>query len=172
VARSVFGGMGLNVKKAERRVDPVAGGPAEKAGALKGYILTAVDGVATDALSLGEIIGKLRGKVDTTTTLTLTRAGGATPVTIALRRVTVTLPGAELTIRLEDGKLLAEATGIWPVLEIEKGRSVELRPLSRTEFSLDSSERTRLAFLGDQAGKVSGVALNPGPIAINGVKVN
>jgi hypothetical protein len=40
------------------------------------------------------------------------------------------------------------------------------------EFSLDSSERTRLAFFDDEAGKVSGVALNPGPFAINGVKVN
>ena len=82
------------------------------------------------------------------------------------------LPGAELTIRFEDGKLLAEATGIWPVVEIEKGRTVELRPISGTEFSLNSSERTRLAFFGDKAGKVSGVTLNPGPLAINGVKVN
>jgi hypothetical protein len=70
--------------------------------------------------------------------------------------VTVTAPGAVLTIRLEDGKLLAEATGIWPVLEVEKGRSVGLRPLSRTEFAVDSSERTRLTFLDDQDGKVSG----------------
>jgi len=172
-ARGVFGGTGLNVTKDGRRatVDPVAGGPAEKAGVMKGDILSAIDGVATDALSLDEITGKLRGKVGTATTLTLLRAGNATPLTISVERRTVTLPGAELTIRLEDGKLLAEATGIWPVLEIEKGRSVELRPLSRTEFSLDSSERTRLAFLNDQAGKVSGVALNPGPFAVNGVTV-
>jgi CubicO group peptidase (beta-lactamase class C family) len=174
VARRVFGGTGLNVTKAEGRVtvDPVAGGPAEKSGIMKGDLLTAIDGVATDALSLGEISGKLRGKVGTATTLTLLHAGSVTPLTILVERGTVTLPGAELTIRLEDGKLLAEATGIWPVLEIEKGRSVELRPLSRTEFSLDSSERTRLAFLDDKAGKVSGVALNPGPFAINGMKVN
>jgi CubicO group peptidase (beta-lactamase class C family) len=173
-ARSVFGGIGLNLTKDGGRatVDPFAGGPAEKAGVMKGDILSSIDGVATDALSLGEFIGKLRGKAGTTTTLTLLRAGSATPLTITVERRTITLPGAEFTIRLEDGKLLAEATGIWPVLEIEKGRSVELRPLSRTEFSLDSSERTRLAFLDDQAGKISGVALNPGPLAINGVKVN
>ena len=47
-----------------------------------------------------------------------------------------------------------------------------LKPLSRTEFAVDSQERTRLAFLDDQAGKVSGVALSPGPFAVNGVKVN
>jgi len=173
VARSIFGGTGLNVTKAEGRVtlDPVAGGPAEKAGVMKGDLLTAVDGVATGALSLDEIIGKLHGKVGTATTLTLLRAGSVTPLTILVERGTTTLPGAELTIHLEDGKLLAEATGTWPVLEIEKGTSVELRPLSRTEFSLDSSERTRLAFLDDQAGKVSGVALNPGPFAVDGVQV-
>jgi len=174
VARRVFGGTGLNVTKAERRVtvDPLAGGPAEKAGIMKGDRLTAVDGVATDALSLSEIIGRLRGKVGTATTLTLLRAGSMTPLTVSVERGTTILPGAELTVRLKDGKLVAEATGIWAVLEIEKGRSVELRPLSRTEFALDSSERTRLAFLDDKTGKVSGVALNPGPFAINGVKVN
>ena len=171
--RTIFGGTGLNLAKAQGHVtlDPVPGGPAEKAGVIKGDLLTAVDGVATGALSLGKNIGKLRGKVGTATTLTLLRAGSVTPLTILVERGTTTLPGAELTIRLEDGKLLAEATGIWPVLEIEKGRSVELRPLSRGEFSLDSSERTRLAFLDDQAGKVSGVELNPGPFAVNGVKV-
>jgi CubicO group peptidase (beta-lactamase class C family) len=173
VARSIFGGTGLNVTKDGGRVilDPVAGGPAEKAGVKKDDVLTAVDGVATEALSRGEVIGKLRGKVGTATTLTLLRAGGVTPLTVLVERGTITLPGAELTIRLEDGKLLAEATGLWPVFEIEKGKSVELWPLSRTEFSVDSSERTHLAFLDDQAGKVSGIALNPGPFAVNGVKV-
>jgi CubicO group peptidase (beta-lactamase class C family) len=173
-AREGFGGTGLNVTKDGGRttVDLVAGGPAKKAGVMKGDILSAIDSVATDALSLDEIIARLRGKAGTATTLTLLRAGGATPLTIRVERETITQPEAELTIRFEGGKLLAEATGIWPVLEIEKGRSVELRPLSRTEFSLDSSERTRLAFLNDQAGKVSGVALNPGPFAVNGVKVN
>ena len=86
--------------------------------------------------------------------------------------MTVTLPGAELTIRLQDGKLVAHATGAWPVLEIERGRPVELRPIRRTEFAVDSPERTHLAFLDDKAGNVSGVALKPGPFAINGVKVN
>ena len=173
VARGMFGGTGLNVAKDSGRatVDPVAGGPAEKAGVMKGDILSAIDGVATDALSLDEIIGRLRGKAGTATTLTLLRAGGVTPLTIRVERKTITLPGAELTIRLADGKLLAEATGAWPVLEIEKGRSVALRPLSGTEFSVDSSEHTRLAFLDDQAGKVSGVALNPGPFAVDGVRV-
>jgi hypothetical protein len=173
MARYIFGGTGLNVTKAQGRVtlDPVAGGPAEKSGVMKGDVLIAVDGSATDGLSQAEIIAKLRGTADTRTTLTLTRAGSAAPLTITVRRMTVTLPGAELTIRLEDGKLVAQATGTWPVLEIES-RPVELRPLSGTEFAVNSAERTRLAFLDDQAGKVSGVALNPGPFAINGVKVN
>lgn len=173
-ARSIFGGTGLNLAKAQGRVtlDPVPGGPAEKAGVMKGDLLTAVDGVSTDALSQVEIIARLRGKAETMTTLTLTRAGSAAPLTITVRRGTVTPPGAELTIRLEDGKLVAQATGSWPVLEIEKGQSMALKPLSRTEFAVDSRERTRLAFLDDKAGKVSGVALNPGPFAVNGVKVN
>jgi len=114
VARRVFGGTGLNVTKAAGRVtvDPVVGGPAEKSGLMKGDLLTAIEGVATDALSLGEIIGKLRGKVGTATMLTLLRAGSVTPLTILVERGKATLPGAELTIRLKDGKLLAEATGI------------------------------------------------------------
>jgi CubicO group peptidase (beta-lactamase class C family) len=174
VARSIFGGTGLNLRKAEGRVtlDPITGGPAAKAGVMNGDLLTAVDGVSTGALSQDEIIGKLRGKPNTVTTLTVMRGGSAAPITIVVERGTVILPGIELTIRLDGGRLLAEATGTWPVLEIEKGRPVELQPLSSTEFSVDSSERTRLAFLGDQAGKVSGITLNPGPFAVNGVKVN
>ena len=70
------------------------------------------------------------------------------------------MPGAELTIRLEDGKLVAAATGAWPVAEIEKGQSAALRPFSRSEFAIDSAEHTRLAFLGDQAGKVSSVGVS------------
>jgi hypothetical protein len=47
---------------------------------MKGDLLTAIDGVTTDALSLGEIIGNLRGNVGTATTLTLLRAGSVTPL--------------------------------------------------------------------------------------------
>jgi carboxyl-terminal processing protease len=59
---------------------------------MKGDILSSIDGVATDALSLGEFIGKLRGKVGTTTTLTLLRAGSAALLTITVERGTITLP--------------------------------------------------------------------------------
>ena len=89
--------------------------------------------------SLAEMAGKLRGKVDTTTTLTLLRAGSATPLTITVERRTITLPGAELTIRLEDGKLLAEATGIWSVFEIEKGQIRLGSGRSRGRISLSTA---------------------------------
>jgi CubicO group peptidase (beta-lactamase class C family) len=174
VARNMFGGTGLNLRKNGGRVtlDPLVGGPAEKAGVMEGDVLIAIDGVATEPLSLGEIIGRLRGRINTATTLMLARAGSTAPLTITVERGTVTLPGAELTIRLEDGKLVATATGAWPVAGIEKGQSAALRPLSRSEFEIDSADYTRLTFLDDQAGKVSGVALNPGPLAVTGVKVN
>ena len=36
-------------------------------------------------------------------------------------------------------------------------------PSSRDEFVVDSGDHTRLAFVRDELGKVTGLVLNPGP---------
>ena len=59
--------------------------------------------------------------------------------------------------------LVAEATGAWPILEFEKGTATPLVATSADEFTVDGEDHTRIAFVRDAAGKVSGLILNPGP---------
>ena len=69
----------------------------------------------------------------------------------------------ELQVRVEQVKLDAEATGAWPILEFEKGKATPLVAISSSEFIVDDEDHTRIAFVRDAAGKVSGLVLNPGP---------
>jgi hypothetical protein len=64
-----------------------------------------------------------------------------------------------------------EATGPWPVLDFEKGRPVTLQALSNHEFYVDGGDHTRIAFVRNPAGKVSGAVLNPGPWEQQGAKL-
>jgi CubicO group peptidase (beta-lactamase class C family) len=174
LARNVFGGIGLVVNKEAGgiTVKPIEGKPAAKAGVMGGDILTHIDALPVAGLGLDQIIGKLRGPVNTDTMLTLARTGREGPLTVTVKREAITLPGAEINVRLEDENLLVEATGAWPVFEIAKNRPIALRAISSTEFYVDGGDHTRLAFVKDQAGNISGAALNPGASAIDGVKIN
>jgi len=59
-----------------------------------------------------------------------------------------------------------------PVLDFEKGAPIAVVPMSRSEFFVDCGDHTRLAFLRDEAGRVSGLVLNPGPWQITGRRIN
>ena len=43
----------------------------------------------------------------------------------------------QLQVRVEQGKLVAEATGAWPILEFEKGNATPLVAISGDEFPCD-----------------------------------
>jgi CubicO group peptidase (beta-lactamase class C family) len=172
--RSVFGGIGLVITNHDGafKAAPIEGKPAARAGVMSGDIITHVDALPIAGLRLDQIISKVRGPINTETMLTLARTGREGPMTVTIKREAITLPGAEIDVKLQDEKLLVEATGAWPVFEMEKNRAIALRAMSSTEFYVDGGDHTRLAFVKDQAGKISGAALNPGPSAIEGVKIN
>ena len=69
----------------------------------------------------------------------------------------------QLQLRVEGGRLVAQATGVWPILEFEKGKATPLLATSNHEFTADVEDHTRIAFTRDGAGKVTGLTLNPGP---------
>ena len=87
-------------------------------------------------------------------------------------REPIRLPGARIQVRLDDGKLAVAATGRWSVLDFEKDKPVPLQATSNTEFRVEDGDRTRLAFVTDPTGKVTGVVLNPGPWEIRAAKIN
>ena len=87
-------------------------------------------------------------------------------------REPIRLAGARIRVRLEGGKLEVAATGRWSVLDFEKDKPVPLQATSNAEFRVDGGDRTRLAFVSDPTGKVTGVVLNPGPWEIRAARIN
>ncbi|MCA9814363.1 MAG: PDZ domain-containing protein [Cyanobacteria bacterium HKST-UBA01] len=79
----------------------VAGAPAEKHDLRKGDIITHVDGESLDLFTYDETVGKIRGPVDKTVTITLTRDGK--PQDVTLERAPVEI--ANLEERRLDGNI-------------------------------------------------------------------
>jgi hypothetical protein len=79
---------------------------------------------------------------------------------------------AQLEVQMEAGRLVIEATGSWPVLDFEIGKAIAVRPISVVEFYVDGGDHTRIAFIGDRSGKITGAILNPGPREIKGLRID
>jgi hypothetical protein len=76
--------------------------------------------------------------------------------------------GADLQVTARDGRLQIESSGAFSVLDFEKGAPITVVPISRDAFFVDDGDHTRLAFLHDEAGKVTGLVLNPGLWQVSG----
>jgi hypothetical protein len=66
----------------------------------------------------------------------------------------IPVPGVELVVRLETGKLMIESVGLWPILDFEGGQPVAVAAKSNTEFYVADGDHTRIAFVRDAGGKV------------------
>jgi hypothetical protein len=143
------------------RPDP--GGPATKAGVTAGDLITELDDSPLKGLSLADALARLRGPANTTIKLKIVHRGQDSASDLRVVRAARRANAVQLQVRVEQGKLVAQATGAWPILEFEKGKATPLVATSANEFIVDDEDRTRIAFVRDAAGKVSGLILNPGP---------
>jgi CubicO group peptidase (beta-lactamase class C family) len=171
----VFSGVGLEVAVRDDKVTvrwPIEGGPAEKAGVKAGDVITEIDDVAMKGLALNQVLDKLRGRAGTTVRLRIVRKDQDSPIDVTIVREPIRLPGARIQVRVEGGRLEVAATGRWSVLDFEKDKPVAVGATSNTEFRVESGDHTRLAFVSDSTGKVTGVVLNPGPWEIRAEKIN
>jgi C-terminal processing protease CtpA/Prc len=170
-----FGGLGVNVAiegGLVKVVSPIQGMPAAKAGIVAGDIITHLDDVVTQGLSLNQAIEKMRGPVNTQVRLRIVRKGQDGPIEVPLVRARIRLQGAaDLQVVNKDGHLLIEASGNLPVLDFEKGAAIPVVPMSNNEFFVDGGDHTRLAFLRDGAAPMR-LVLNPGPWQITGQRIN
>jgi hypothetical protein len=116
----------------------------------------------------------MRGLVNTTTRLRIARKGQDTPIEVDIVRGAIrkAATGAELQVAASNGKLQIENIGALPVLDFEKGAPITVVPMSRDAFFVDGGDHTRLAFSHDEAGKATGLVLNPGPWQITGHRIN
>jgi hypothetical protein len=94
------------------------------------------------------------------------------PLQVTVMREVIYGPTVKLQVRLEVGKLMIESTGAWPILDFEEGKPVAVAAMSSTEFHVDDGDHTRIAFVRDGTGTVSGAVLNPGPRQQSGVRLD
>jgi CubicO group peptidase (beta-lactamase class C family) len=141
----------------------VDGGPAAAAGVVPGDLITEIDGAMVKDMTFAEAAAKDRGPVGSKVRLTISHSGRDAAVETTLERAPVRSRAVELRVHVDDGRLVVESIGAWPILEFEKGKPVTMLPRSDAEFYLDSGDHTRIAFIRDPAGKVTGAVLNPGP---------
>jgi CubicO group peptidase (beta-lactamase class C family) len=148
---------GLRINK------PAPGGPATKAGVTAGDLIAELDDAPLKGLSLADVLAKLRGPANTTIKMKIVHKGQDSASDLSVVRAARRVNAVELRVRVEQGQLVAEATGAWPILEFAQGKATPLVAASANEFTVDDEDHTRIAFVRDTAGKVSGLILNPGP---------
>jgi CubicO group peptidase (beta-lactamase class C family) len=142
---------------------PVPGSPAAKAGVTPGDLITEIDGAPLKGLSLADVLTRLRGPANAAIKVKIVHKGQESVSELSIVRADRRANAVRLQLRVEQGKLVAEATGVWPILEFEKGKATPLVVTSSSEFTVDDEDHTRIAFVRDAAGRVSGLILNPGP---------
>jgi CubicO group peptidase (beta-lactamase class C family) len=145
------------------RINRASPGPASKAGVTEGDLITELDGAPLKGLSLADVLARLRGPANTAIKLKIVHKGRDGASDLSVVRGARRANAVQLRLRVEQGKLVAEATGAWPILEFEKGKATPLVATSANEFVVDDEDHARIAFVRDAAGKVSGLILNPGP---------
>jgi CubicO group peptidase (beta-lactamase class C family) len=169
-----FAGLSLQVTIVEGLVTvraAIGGGAAAKAGVLADDVITEIDDVSLKGLGIAEVLDKMRGAVGTEVQLRIARKGQDKPLEFTIIRQLIRSPGAQIEVRVAEGKLTVEATGPWSVLDFEKGKSLAVQAISSSEFRVESGDHTRLAFAKDQGGKVIAVVLNPGAWEITAAKI-
>lgn len=87
-----YGGIGLQVDVRDGAlvvVNPVPGGPGERAGILTGDRIAQIDGRTVNGWSPEEVQRLLRGAPGSTVTLSIERPGNATPIPVTLTRAPI-----------------------------------------------------------------------------------
>jgi L-aminopeptidase/D-esterase-like protein len=168
-----FSGLGLDVRleDGQFKVTPIEGLPAARAGILAGDVVTQLNGAALKGSSLNSVVGKLRGPPGSKAVLTIARNGQDQPIDITVVREKLSLR-ALLRVKVEGGGLSVEAIGGRRVFDFEGSKPATLIPLPNTEFYVDGRFATRIVFIKDPAGKVTGAILNPGRWEQGGVKID
>jgi hypothetical protein len=130
---------------------------------MAGDLITELDDAPLKGLLLADVLAMLRGPASTTIKMKVVHKGQDRASDLSVVRAARRVNAVQLRLRVAQGRLVAEATGAWPILEFENGRATPLVATSANEFIGDEEDHTRIAFVRDAAGKVSGLILNPGP---------
>ncbi len=87
-----FGGLGIQVTMEDglvKVISPIEDTPAYRAGIKTGDLIIKIDDTAVKGMTLNDAIKRMRGKPDTSTTLTIIREGEAEPLVFTLVRAVI-----------------------------------------------------------------------------------
>jgi hypothetical protein len=124
-----------------------------------------------NGLALADVLGRLRGPAHTAIRMKIVHKARDSASEVSIVRADRRSNAVRLQLRVEQGKLVAEATGVWPILEFEKGKATPSLAASADEFTVDDEDHARIALVRDTAGKVAGLILNPGPSEQKAAKI-
>src|SRR5215204_2945115 len=100
-----FGGLGIEVGMEDgfvKVISPIEDTPAFRAGVKPGDLIVKLDDTFVKGMSLNDAVKKMRGKPDTTITLTVARKGETKPLVFALTRAIIKIQSVKATL-LEPG---------------------------------------------------------------------
>lgn len=124
-------------------IAPLKGTPAERAGIKSGDQIAAIDGKATDGISVDKAVGKIRGPAGTTVSFTLVRGGK--PFDVKVVRDTIQVP------ETDDG--LDQASGVYHIALYEfTANSASLFSQALARFAASGSTKLVIDLRGDPGG--------------------
>jgi carboxyl-terminal processing protease len=100
-----FGGLGMEVTQEDGQVKvvtPIDDTPAAKAGILANDVITQLNGESIQGLSLDQAIEKMRGPVNTTVKLMITRKGQDKPLEISITRAVIRVSSVRSRLEGDD----------------------------------------------------------------------
>lgn len=89
--------LGLDASGNLEVIAPISGLPADKAGIKAKDLITSIDGVSTNGISVDQAVSKIRGPKDTKVTLQILR-GNALPLSFTITRDNITLPSVNTKV--------------------------------------------------------------------------
>lgn len=157
-----YGGVGLSVgvKNGDITViSPLEGYSAYKQGIRAGDVITRIDSVSTDELSMNDVQNMLRGEAGTTVSLEIKRTGIPEPLTFTLTRARVRLENVTYAGFIEEAP--TSKIGYVRLERFARGAPEELRE------AIDSLERA-----GPLEGLILDLRNNPGGLLESAVAVS
>ena len=121
--QSSFFGLGILVGMRDQQltvIAPLEGTPASRMGIRAGDVITSIEGEPTDDMLLDDAVMKLKGPKDTEVTITVSRVGVSTPLTMTIKRAEIPLTTVRYTM------MIAPGTGYFRITEFSRSTGKEV----------------------------------------------
>jgi S1-C subfamily serine protease len=146
-------------------------GASAAAGIIPGDLITHIDDAPVRKMTFAEAAARDQGAIGSKVHLRILHEGEDKPIEVTIARTPVRSRMIELRAQVDNGRLVVESVGVWPILDFDKGEALTMTPDGDGAFYVAGGDHTRIAFIRDSEGKVSEAVLNPGPWEQRGWRV-